>query len=141
VIVDLTAPAQASGVVYALGGRSGGVVLYLDRGQVVYEYNGLVVATTTLRSAAPLAAGAHRIEVETVPTAARPGAPVQLTLRIDGADAATATTPFSVPLTFTATESFDVGCDLGSSVSLAYFERAPFAFDGHIERAHVRYVP
>ncbi|HKY90881.1 MAG TPA: arylsulfatase [Nevskiaceae bacterium] len=141
VVVDLDVPADANGVVYALGGRSGGVALYLEKGHVVYEYNALVVATTSLRSAAPLAAGRHRIEVETRSTAATPGAPVGLVLRIDGAEAATATTPFSVPLTFSATESFDVGADLGSPVSLAYHARAPFAFDGVVHDVHVRYVP
>lgn len=141
VVVDLEAPADASGVVYALGGRSGGVVLYLDQGRVVYEYNGLVIATTVLRSAAALPAGRHRIEIETSATAATPGAPVRLTLRIDGTEAANATTPFSVPLAFSATESFDVGRDLGSPVSLAYHERAPFAFEGRVHDVHVQYLP
>src|SRR3546814_9435193 len=78
---------------------------------LTYEYNGLVVTTTTLHSDQPLAAGTHRIEVETLPSSARPGAPAKLILSIDGKQADEATTPFTVPLTFTATESFDVGCD------------------------------
>jgi arylsulfatase len=139
--VTLQAPAQASGVIYALGGRSGGVVLYLDHGQLVYEYNGLVIATTRLRAPAPLSAGSHHIEIDTTMLAARPGAPAKLTMSVDGSIVASATTPFTAPLTFTATESFDVGDDLGSSVSLAYFDRAPFPFDGHIDDVHVRYVP
>src|SRR3546814_797950 len=53
-VVDLTVPAQANGVVYALGGRSGGVTLYFDHGKLTYEYNGLVVTTTTLHSDQPL---------------------------------------------------------------------------------------
>ncbi|GAB2514188.1 arylsulfatase [Pseudoxanthomonas sangjuensis] len=141
VAVDLDVPAQASGVVYALGGRSGGVALYFDGGYAFYEYNGMVVATTKLRSPQPLPAGRHRIEVETAMTAAKLAAPAQLTLRIDGIEVATATTPFTAPLAFTATETFDVGADLGSSVSLTYLERAPFAFTGSVHDVHVRYAP
>jgi hypothetical protein len=36
-----------------------------------------------------------------------------------------------------ARESFDVGVDLGSTVSLACFDRRPFAFDGRIESVKV----
>ena len=34
-------------------------------------------------------------------------------------------------------ETFDVGTDLGSSVSLDYFDHRPFAFDGKIENVKV----
>jgi hypothetical protein len=34
---------------------------------------------------------------------------------------------------FTASEMLDVGVDLGSPVSLDYFDHAPFKFDGKIE--------
>jgi hypothetical protein len=43
----------------------------------------------------------------------------------------------TVPVAFTASESFDVGVDLGSPVSLAYFDRAPFKFEGKIEGVRV----
>ena len=33
--------------------------------------------------------------------------------------------------------TFDVGTDLGSPVSFDYFERAPFAFNGKIEKVEV----
>jgi hypothetical protein len=42
-----------------------------------------------------------------------------------------------VPAAFTASETFDVGVDLGSPVSLAYDERRPFAFTGEIHRVDV----
>ena len=43
----------------------------------------------------------------------------------------------TVPGAFTASETFDVGVDLGSPVSLDYFDRAPFRFDGKIENVMV----
>jgi hypothetical protein len=38
---------------------------------------------------------------------------------------------------FSASETFDVGKDLGSPVSLDYFDRAPFPFSGKIEAVNV----
>ena len=44
----------------------------------------------------------------------------------------------TVPAAFTASESFDVGVDLGSPVSLDYFDRRPFRFNGKIEKVEVK---
>ena len=43
----------------------------------------------------------------------------------------------TVPAAFSASETFDVGVDLGSPVSLDYFDRRPFRFDGAIEDVRV----
>ena len=56
---------------------------------------------------------------------------------LDGAEAARATASRTVPAAFTATESFDVGMDLGSPVSPAYAEKRPFAFDGKIGQVRI----
>jgi hypothetical protein len=48
--------------------------------------------------------------------------------------------PVSAPLLFTANDCFDIGVCLGSPVSLDYYDKAPFAFDGHIDRVHVTYT-
>ena len=42
------------------------------------------------------------------------------------------------PRCFTASETFDVGVDLGSTVSLDYMERRPFRFDGRILEVGVK---
>jgi arylsulfatase len=47
------------------------------------------------------------------------------------------TTKRSVPAAFSASETFDVGIDLGSPVSRDYFDRAPFEFGGTISRVEV----
>ena len=41
--IALTLPDNASGVLYAIGGFSGGLTLFLDNGYLVYEYNMLIV--------------------------------------------------------------------------------------------------
>ncbi|MFL9904530.1 sulfatase-like hydrolase/transferase [Paraburkholderia fungorum] len=141
VTVDAELPAHANGVLFALGGMSGGITLYMQDGFLVYEYNGLAIQRTRVRLSEPLQAGHHVIEVELTPTARKPASPATVTLRVDGTEAARGTVPFTVPLAFTSDETFDVGRDLGSPVSTEYFDRAPFAFDGRISDVHVRYLP
>ena len=69
---------QRVGVLYALGGASGGLTLYLDKGELVYEYNMMIIERYSARSAAKLTPGKHRIEVDT--TIAKPGAPAEVIL-------------------------------------------------------------
>jgi arylsulfatase A-like enzyme len=128
VTVEADFPEAASGVLYALGGASGGVSLYVDKGKLSYEYNMLILQITEISARDPLPAGPHRIEVDT--TIAKPGAPADVVLRVDGAEVARGTVPVTVPAAFTASESFDVATDLGSPVSAAYEDRRPFAFEG-----------
>ncbi|WP_295441066.1 arylsulfatase [uncultured Thiodictyon sp.] len=135
VTIDATLREQATGVLYALGGASGGLTLYLDQGILVYEYNMMIIERYTARSQEKLPAGKHRIEVDTA--IAKPGAPAQVVLSVDGQEVARTTVKRTVPAAFTASETFDVGTDLGSPVSLDYFNRRPFAFDGTIDSVQV----
>jgi arylsulfatase len=128
VTVEADFPEGASGVLYALGGASGGVSLFLDKGVLTYEYNMLILQITQISSPESLSAGPHKIEVDT--TIAKPGASDEVILRVDGIEVAKGTVPVTVPAAFTASESFDIGLDLGSPVSANYEERRPFAFDG-----------
>ena len=48
--------------------------------------------------------------------------------------------PVSAPLLFTANDCFDIGVCLGSPVSLDYYDKAPFPFDGQIDRVHIVYT-
>ncbi len=135
VTIDLEAGDEASGVLYALGGVSAGMTVYLDKGHLVYEYNMLIIERTVAKSEEKVAPGTHRIDVtETIPT---PGAPADVVLTVDGKAFVKTTVKRTVPGAFTASETFDVGVDLGSPVSLDYFDRAPFAFTGKIEKVTV----
>jgi hypothetical protein len=44
-------------------------------------------------------------------------------------------------LLFTASDCLDIGVALGSPVSLDYFDKAPFKFNGRIDQVTVRYTP
>ncbi len=135
VTIDAEFGENASGVLYALGGASGGLTLYMDQGHLVYEYNMMIIERYGVATADKLTPGRHRIEVDT--TIAKPGAPAQIVLSVDGREVTRTTVARTVPAAFTASESFDVGVDLGSPVSLDYFDRRPFAFDGTIDSVRV----
>ena len=136
--IDCEVGENASGVIYAMGGLSGGLTLYMDKGYLVYEYNLMIIEQFTTKSKAPLAPGNHKIEVHTVIKDNKPGASGTVTLIVDGEVIGTAVLERSVPLLFTASETFDVGTDLGSPVSLNYDDRRPFAFEGKIRSVDVK---
>ena len=139
VTVDATFGTKASGVLYALGGMSGGLTLYLDKGELTYEYNTLELWRTKIKANRAIPAGRNKIEVETVMSSPARAAPADIILRLNGEEVGRGTVKTTVPMLFTATETFDVGIDLGSPVSLDYADKAPFAFDGTIGEIHVRY--
>jgi arylsulfatase A-like enzyme len=140
VAIEADLPANANGVLYALGGVAGGLTCYLDDGYLCYEYNLFILARTKARSAAKLPAGDTTIVVETSYAEERPAGPLDVTLRVDTEIIAKCLVPVSAPLLFTANDCLDIGVCLGSPVSMDYYERAPFPFEGHIERIHVAYT-
>jgi hypothetical protein len=137
VTIDLECGANASGVLYALGGAGGGLTCYMDKGQLVFEYNLMIIDRTIARSQEKIASGKHTVVVETTLKVPKPGAPADIMLSVDGREVARATVKMTVPAAFTASETFDVGTDLGSPVSRDYFARAPFKFDGQISQVKV----
>jgi arylsulfatase A-like enzyme len=137
VTINLECGAEASGVLYAMGGSGGGLTCYMDKGQLVYEYNLMIIDRSIAKSPEKIAPGKHTIVVETRLKVPKPGAPADIVLRLDGKEVARTTAKMTVPAAFTASESFDVGTDLGSVVSRDYFERAPFKFTGKIESVKV----
>jgi hypothetical protein len=128
--VHLPLGENASGVLYALGGAGGGLTLYLDQSKLVYEYDMMIIERYFARSPGKIEPGKHKIEVDT--KIAKPGAPAEVVISVDGTEVARTTVKRTVPAAFTASDTFDVGVDLGSAVTLDYFDRSPFAFNGKI---------
>lgn len=140
VTIDADIPADANGVLYALGGAAGGLTCYFDDGHLVYEYNLFILSRTVVRSRAKVEAGTARIEVRTHYADPRPAGPLDIAVTVDGQTVASGRVPVSAPLLFTANDCLDIGTCLGSPVSHEYRERAPFPFEGHISRVHVAYT-
>jgi arylsulfatase len=65
---------------------------------------------------------------------------LDVTLSVDGDPVATGRVPVSAPLLFTANDCLDIGTCLGGPVSLDYYDRAPFPFNGTIETVEVDYL-
>jgi arylsulfatase len=115
-------PANASGVLYALGGFSGGLSLYVKDGTLAYEYNLFEIQRTQIKAKDKLPTGKAKIEVETRYAVKKPAGPLDVILKVNGEDC------------------LDIGTDLGSPVSLDYYDAAPFAFNGKIGQVQVNYL-
>ena len=85
--MEVDVPAGASGVLYALGGASGGVSLFLENGYLNYEYNLFIIERYRGRSSQPLPAGRHVIEVDTRVGQVR--GPATVVISVDGVVVAT----------------------------------------------------
>lgn len=132
VTINLEVGENASGVLYALGGASGGLTCYMDQGHLCFEYNMMIIDRYLAKSAEKITPGKHTIVVDTTLKASRPGAPADIALSVDGKEVARVLAKITVPGAFTASETFDVGTDLGSPVSKHYYDRRPFTFTGKI---------
>lgn len=138
VSMDLDVPANANGVLYALGGFGGGLTLYVKDGVLTYEYNQFEVLRTKIQSKGKLPTGQVKLEVQSK-LADRVGGPMDITLEVNGDVVGQGRVPTAISLHFTTNESFDIGSDTNSPVSLAYFDQAPFAFNGTIGTTKVAY--
>ncbi len=140
VTIETELKPDSQGVLYALGAFSGGLALWVDQGKLNYEYNLFEIERTHLASSAPLPTGKVKIEVETRKNGTARSAPLDVEIRVNGKTVAQSQIPRSASLGFTANDAFDVGRDSYSPVSLAYFDRKPFAFNGKIDRLDVQYT-
>jgi arylsulfatase len=140
VTIEAEIPEQANGVLYALGGAGGGLTCFVEDGFVCYEYNLFIVMRTKIRSERPLPTGHATIQVETTYVERRPAGPLSVTVSVNGESFGAGTVPVSAPLLFSANDCLDIGTCLGGPVSMDYFDKAPFAFNGRIDAVTVRYL-
>jgi hypothetical protein len=139
-VIDAKIDKGAEGVLFALGGTSSGFTVYMDKGLLKAEYNAMTMNRYKASSKSPIPTGKVRIEVKTQYDSKERLAPATLTLTVNGKQVAQTRIGRSVPVAHTASETFDVGKDLGSPVAMDYLDRAPFKFNGTIEKIHVSYV-
>ena len=108
-------------------------------GFLCYEFNLFEVQRTKLKSKDKLPTGRVKVEVESK-LAAKIGGPMDVTLKVNGNVVAQGQVPAAMSLHFTSNATFDIGTDLDSPVSLDYFDRAPFAFNGAIGTTTIKYL-
>jgi arylsulfatase len=137
--IEASVPKGVNGVVFAMGGYVGGVGLYALDGVLYYEYSALLLKRDKIE-VGRLPAGDVTIALE-MRTPLQRAAPAQLTFWINGKKAATGKVERTIPMAFTASETFDVGMDLNSPVADAYYDKAPFEFEGTLKRLHFENLP
>jgi arylsulfatase A-like enzyme len=140
VTIDADIPADANGVLYALGGFSAGLSCYVQDGVLSYEYNLFEIQRTQIKAKEKLPGGKAKIEVTTKYVEKKSAGPLEVTIQVNGKEVAEGQVPVSAPLGFTANDCLDIGTDLGSPVSLDYYDQAPFKFNGEIEKVHIGYT-
>ncbi len=133
-------PEKAEGVLYSMGGFSGGLTVFLKEGRLVYEYNLFQIQRTRIETKEPLPAGKVKLEVTTRFPTGKPTGEAEVVIAANGRNVAQGKVPVTAPAGFTTFDCLDFGTDLGSPVSNLYDAQAPYPFNGKIERAHVRYL-
>ncbi len=128
---------KTEGVIIAAGGGAG-YTLYVRNQRLVYEYNFFGKDRYKVTSNKTLPTGRVRVAFEYIQQDGK-----DLTtggtgkLFINGQPAGEGKISKVVPVRFSATETMDVGMDLGATVSEVYHKQAPFAFTGKIEKVTI----
>ena len=139
-VIDAEIEKNAEGVLFALGGISSGFTVYMDKGFLKAEYNAMTLNRYKVASRSAIPTGKVKIEVETLYDNNERMGPAIVTLKVNGKQVGQGRIERSVPAAHTASETFDVGVDLGSPVALDYYDRAPFAFNGKINKIKIEYL-
>lgn len=139
-VIDAELPKKAEGVIFSLGSISSGFTVYMDKGFLKAEYNAMTLNRYKISSKSSIQTGKVNIEVETQYDSKERMAPATLTLKVNGEIVGQGRIEKSVPNGHSSSDTFDIGMDLGSPVSLDYFDRAPFKFNGKIEKVHIKYI-
>ena len=118
---------------------SGGLSCYVKDGYLCYEYNLFEIERTQIKSKTKLPSGDLNIEVVSRLTSPKPASSMDVVLKVNGKEVANGQVPMTAPLTFTANDCLDFGSDLGSPVSMDYFDEAPFEFNGTLGISKISY--
>lgn len=144
---------KAQGVIVAQGGRHGGFALYVQEGRLVYEANTFGQTHEKIVSSKPLPSGkvaiVYEYDVDFSLTEAAKGLlssallakarPGKARLSVNGEEVASGHFSAFGGFRSAGTESFDIGRDDGSPVSVAY--PSPNAFSGKIRKIEIDVKP
>ena len=114
--------------------------MYLENGVPVYEFNFFGKDLYRVAGETPLEPGEHTVTMVYEQLPFEPGKEVTggtATILVDGAEIASGDVEKVVPSRYSATETLDIGMDLGATVTPVYREEAPFAFTGTIKQVSV----
>ena len=124
---------KTDGVILAFGGVAAGLVLYVEDGVPVFDYN-YFEKHTILRGSESLPKGEATVEVDFDYQGTKPGGPAAINLKINGHKVANGKMEATVAGRF-GIDTFGVGEDSGQPVTFDY--KPPFKFTGEIERVTI----
>jgi len=128
-----TEGAKTEGAVMAFGGVAAGIVLYIDKGVPVFDYN-YFEDHTIVKANAPVPAGEITLEVVFDYQGKKPGGPAVITLKVNGKSVSTGKMEATVGGRF-GVDTFGIGEDSGQPVTFDY--KPPFRFTGEIEKVTI----
>jgi arylsulfatase A-like enzyme len=129
--------ATTSGVIATQGGLFGGYALYMEKGKPVFCYNHAGQKEYFTQSNVPIKAGRHKLVMDFKYDGGGVGKGGNVTLTLDGKEIAKGRVDATVPIRFSTEETFDVGEDVSTPVTLRY--DVPFRFTGTINKVVVEY--
>ena len=115
--------AGANGVIIAQGGNTNGWSLYAKDGKLKYCYNLLGMKLTFVEGNQPVPAGKHQVRMEFKYDGGGLAKGGLVSLFIDGKKDGEGRLETTIPMTFSADETCDVGKEGGSPVSPDYSEK------------------
>jgi arylsulfatase A-like enzyme len=124
-----------TGVVLTQGGISAGYALMFKDGKPVFHYNLANVAHFSIAAKDALGPGRHTVVFNFKYDGGGIGKGGTGTVSVDGRQVAEGRIERTIPVRFSFDETFDVGEDTGTPVSLDY--DVPFKFNGEIEKVVV----
>jgi arylsulfatase A-like enzyme len=125
-----TEVAKTQGVIMAFGGVAAGIVLYLDAGVPVFDYN-YFEKHTVVKGSKALPAGDSTVKLDFAYAGGGVGKGARISLLVDGEKVGEGNIEMTVPGRF-GIDTFGIGEDTGQPVTFDY--KPPFAFTGQIER-------
>ena len=135
IVATVEMPKQSGdGVLVAAGGLVGGYTLYLKDRKPIYEYNWFTQGRYRVASPQALPAGPASIRVEFISDGGI-GKGGKAELYVNDKKVAEGRVDKTVPVRYSADETFDIGMDTGSPVSPDY--QSPNAFTGTLKKVTI----
>ena len=124
------------GIIVTHGGISAGYALMFESGKPVFHYNFANIEHYNIGAGEALKPGKHTIVFDFLHDGGGLGKGGTGTLSVDGRQVARGRIEKTVPFRLSLDETFDVGEDTGTPVSLSY--DIPFRFTGKLEKVIVK---
>lgn len=128
---------MANGMIVTQGGLNGGYGLYMDNGKPIFCYNHAGQKQFYVMSDKAIPAGKHKLGMNFKYDGGGVGKGGDVVLTLDGKEIAKGRVDATVPLRFSTEETFDVGEDTSTPVTLKY--DVPFIFNQKIDKVTVDY--